>query len=227
MKTSILSKIALLILISSFFYSAFARAEELDPVFEPKLLEEYPFHIFAGIGANFSTFKSTDGDRDMGLGSVLKTDLSWYFNERWAIESSATVKFNRVDDNRNLTWETLLTLGFRYHLQEPFWGISNLYTRGYAGYGVLVYYPDDTSIYDGLVDRYQAEGATLGAGIGRMMISEGRTTWFVESSFSIQHIANIDAIAMDGETPVVTGRRPIARNSYIYSVAVAIGLALF
>lgn len=176
-------------------------------------------HIFAGIGVNSSNYRSNSRRDYLGIGSNFKTDVGWYFNHDWAIESSASVKFNNLDGS--LIWDTLLTLGLRYRLED-------YYYRVFAGAGVLVIdtgEDEPTARQD--TARLHMDGPALGMGFGRTRRTEKGKVWFAELNGTVQWIKHRDDVIVDGETPIAISSEPVNDNSAIYSLQATVGIMLF
>lgn len=176
-------------------------------------------HIFAGIGINSSNYRSNSRKDDLGIGINFKTDVGWYFSHDWALESSASVKFNRL--NSDLIWDTLLTLGIRYRLED-------YYFRGFAGAGVLVVVlgEDEPQINQDTA-RLHMDGPALGIGFGRIRRTNNGKVWFTEINGTVQWIKHKDDVKVDGETPIATSSEPVKDNSVIYSLQATVGIMLF
>lgn len=209
-----------IILILFFTFSLSANAQLLDTG-EDFLIDDWSegLHIFAGIGINTSTYHSNSRRDYLGWGSNFKTDVGWYFNHDWAIESSASVKFNKL--NSDLIWDTLLTLGLRYRLEE-------FYFRGFAGAGVLVVVigEDEPSARQDTA-RLHTDGPALGMGFGQTHRTEKGKVWFTEINGTVQWIKHRDTVIVDGETPIAINSESVNDNSTIYSLQASVGILLF
>lgn len=176
-------------------------------------------HIFVGAGLNTASYKSDTRNNYLGLGVNFKTDVGWYFNNDWAIESSANVRFNTYEEN--LIWDTLLTLGFRYRLKD-------FYVRGFAGAGVLVVVLDEDEPTDNQnTRRIQQDGPAIGFGFGRTRITESGLVWFTELNATAQTFRNREEIGIDGQYPIALSSQPVNDNSTVYSAQFTIGVLLF
>lgn len=176
-------------------------------------------HIFAGAGLNSSNYHSNTRRDYLGIGLNFKTDVGWYFSHDWAIESSASVKFNKL--NSDLIWDTLLTLGLRYRFED-------LYFRGFAGAGVLVVVlgEDEPSTRPD-TSRLHTDGPALGMGFGKIQRTEKGKIWFSEINGTVQWIKHRDSVIVDGETPIAINSESVNDNSTIYSLQVTVGIMLF
>lgn len=176
-------------------------------------------HIFAGLGLNWSEYRSNSRCDYLGLGTNFKTDVGWYFNHEWAIESSASIKFNRYQED--FIWDTLLTLGMRYRIDDH-------YFRAFAGAGVLVIMlgEDEPNIRKDTA-RLHMDGPAIGAGFGRIYRTTRGKIWFAEVNGTVQWIKHRDDVIVDGETPIAISSQPVNDNSVIYSVQASIGILLF
>ncbi|MES2803822.1 MAG: hypothetical protein V4654_15115 [Bdellovibrionota bacterium] len=208
------------IFILIFFLPALALAQ-LFHTEEEFLTDDWSegLHIFVGAGLNSSNYHSNSRRNYLGLGTNFKTDVGWFFNHDWAIESSANVKFNRLDSN--LIWDTLLTLGLRYRIEEH-------YFRGFAGAGVLVIVLDEAEPnVDNNTRRLHLDGPAFGLGFGQTKKTETGKVWFVELNATAQFIKHRDDVAIDGQYPIAISSQPVNDNSTIYSLQFTIGVLLF
>jgi hypothetical protein len=209
-----------LIFILLFILPTLSNAQLLETT-EEFLTDDWSegLHIFVGGGINWSGYRSDSRRENFGLGTNLKTDVGWYFNHDWALESSASVKFNQFGDD--LIWDTLLTLGVRYRLED-------YYFRGFAGAGVLVVVlgesqPElrkDTA-------RLHMDGPGIGMGFGRIHRTHKGRVWFTEINSTAQWIKHRDDVIVDDQTPIAISSQPVNDNSTIYSIQAAIGILLF
>lgn len=209
-----------IILIFLFIFPLSLQAQLLDTG-EEFLTDDWSegLHIFAGVGVHSSNFRSDSRKNYLGLGHNFKTDVGWYFNHDWAIETSASVKFNKLDSD--LIWDTLLTLGVRYRLEDH-------YFRGFAGAGVLVIVlgeDEPTTRQD--TARLHMDGPALGMGFGRIRRTEKGKVWFTELNGTVQWIKHRDDVIVDGETPIAISSKPVNDNSVIYSLQASVGIMLF
>lgn len=176
-------------------------------------------HIFVGAGVNWSNYRSNSRSDYLGMGSNFKTDVGWYFDHDWALESSASVKFNQVGEN--LVWDTLLTIGARYRLEDFFF-------RGFVGAGVVVIVlGEDEPTLKQDTQRLHMDGPALGVGFGRIRRTSSGRIWFTELNGTVQWIKHRDEVVMDGETPIAIDSQPINDNSTIYSLQASVGIMLF
>lgn len=176
-------------------------------------------HIFVGAGMNSSNYRSDTRQNYLGIGINFKTDVGWYFDHEWAIESSASVKFNRF--NTDLLWDTLLTLGLRYRIED-------YYFRGFAGAGVMVIVIDE---HEPTVNkdtrRIQMDGPAIGLGFGRTKLTEKGKVWFVEANGAAQKFNRRNDVAIDGQYPIALSSEAVKDNSVVYSAQFTIGVLLF
>lgn len=182
-------------------------------------------HLFAGVGLNVSSYKIDSEEEWFGLGSNFKADVAWLFNDTWAIESSDSIKFNRTPSY--LYWDTLFTLGVKYRLQKTLFANVGNYVRLFVGYAPTVVYPEGAQFHPDNVDRILLEGPVYGFGLGHLFSTATGTVWFFEGNASVQYLRRKNAIAMDGQVPVVVDTEAIVGNSTIYSVYVTLGLLFF
>lgn len=203
-----------------FFIPLVSQAQLLDTG-EEFLTDDWSegLHIFAGLGVNSSNYRSNNRRNYLGLGSNFKTDVGWYFNHDWALELSASVKFNRLD--KNLLWDTLLSLGLRYRLEDD-------YFRAFAGAGVLVVVlgeDEPTTRQD--TARLHMDGPAVGLGFGKIRRTESGKVWFTELNGTVQWLRHRDDVIVDGETPIAISSEPLNDNSTVYSLQATIGVMLF
>ncbi|AZZ35478.1 hypothetical protein CIK05_01235 [Bdellovibrio sp. qaytius] len=211
-------KINIFIIIFILPLLALAQLKETEETF---LVDDWSdgLHIFVGAGINHSKYRSDTQNNNLGLGVNLKTDVGWYFNDKWAIESSASVKFNTYHDD--LIWDTLLTLGARYRIED-------YYFRGFAGAGVLVVVlNEDEPTPNDNTKRIHMDGPALGLGFGRIKLTEAGKVWFIELNATAQEIRHRDDVAVDGQYPIAISSQAVNDNSTIYSAQFTIGVLLF
>ena len=176
-------------------------------------------HIFVGAGINSSNYRSDTRQNYLGIGSNFKTDVGWYFDHEWAIESSASVKFNKF--NADLLWDTLLTLGLRYRFED-------YYFRGFAGAGVMVIVIDeDKPTVNKDTRRIQMDGPAIGFGFGRTKLTEKGKVWFIEVNGTAQKFSRRNDVAIDGQYPIALSSEAVNDNSVVYSAQFTIGVLLF
>lgn len=198
--------------------------EEFDPSFWPMGLR-----LMAGAGISSSVYSSEEGRRDIGVGSYIKTDLSYFFSDRWAVEWSSGVKFHRADGY--FIWDTLFTLGVRYRIERlPFSKSQSSYLRFFFGLAPTVLFFDGArplEYEEQGVERLHFDGPVAGASIGTFRRLESGRVWFYEATFSVQKLEQEDGIRMDGEVPIVIIRHTRNDRSTIYSLYAAIGAIFF
>lgn len=217
----------ILTLLSVVFLSAIANAQSnLETgTFEPNQWSP-GLHLFAGAGLNATYLRSDSSSRDGGIGSNFKTDIAWFVNDRWAIESSSSVKFNLI--SADLAWDTLLTVGLRYRLTENFLGYDNTYFRGFIGHALTVLYlKENKPLNYRKGSRLHLEGPVIGAGMGRMMKTKSGTLWFFDANATVQSIHFVETVVLDGEAPIVVDSAPVRNNSMIFSIYSTVGFFLF
>lgn len=178
-------------------------------------------HIFVGAGVNLSSYRSDSRRNYLGLGSNFKTDVGWFFNHNWAAELSTNVKFNKLDEN--LIWDTLLTLGARYRIEEH-------YFRGYLGAGVLVIVLDKdapVASNNNNTRRIHLDGPALGFGFGKTKTTKNKLVWFIELNTTAQMFTHRDEVAIDGQYPIAVSSQAVTDNSTIIGAQITIGVLLF
>ena len=176
-------------------------------------------HLIAGGGLNAVHFTSDDQFDEIGYGVNFKTDLGYYFTNRFAIEWSSNVKFNRIDGYQ--VWDTLITGGLRYRIKE-------YYLRGFYGKAPTVIFfngrqPDEFK--DSSASRLQYDGPVYGLAAGKMFKRDSGLIWFLEYSLTLQKLKEREAIKMDGQVPVVVGRAK--DSSTLTTLYVMIGILVF
>ena len=204
-----------------FFIFPFSLQAQLLDTGEEFLTDDWSegLHIFAGVGFNSSHYHSNTRRDYLGIGNNFKTDVGWYFSHDWAIESSASVKFNHL--NGDLIWDTLLTLGLRYRIED-------YYYRAFAGAGVLVVVigeNEPSARQD--TTRLHMDGPAVGMGFGKIHRTENGKVWFIELNGTAQWIKHRDSVIVDGETPIAISSESVNDNSTIYSLQATVGIMLF
>lgn len=176
-------------------------------------------HLLTGAGLNTSTYKTQTESIYLGWGSNLLANAGWYFNDQWAAETSAYVKFNKLKSN--LIWNTLLTLGVRYR-------ISDYYVRGFGGVGLLVVSVNDEQPFSNTrASRLHMEGPVAGLGFGRLYKNTNNFIWFWETSGTIQTIRHRDEVIMDGEVSISVANGRVTKDPTIHSLHLTVGVLLF
>jgi hypothetical protein len=196
--------------------TAFAHEDEYK--FRPDYWSK-GLHLIAGGGVNGTYYDSNESYGNYGYGLNGKTDLGYYFTNRFAVEWSSNVKFNKINDY--LVWDTLITFGLRYRLKE-------YYIRGFGGKAPTVIFfqgnpPDEYK--NSSASRLQYDGPVYGLAIGKMYEDRNGLIWFLETSATFQELNDRQGIKMNGQTPVVVSRERDA--SRLYSLYFMIGLLVF
>jgi hypothetical protein len=203
--------------------SPLAQAEEFFPYNWTKGM-----HLFAGIGGNTALFSDQDGTYDGGLGLNLKTDITYFINEDWAIEIGSSVGFNRVSNY--LLWDTLFTVGVRTSLPSlTDYQLGQPYGRLFVGRAPMVIFLNgDRSKTNGEnVDRIQFDGPVIGGAIGTLHITSKGRVWFTELGIAYHQLKQQSDIRMDGEVPVIISDRNVDGESSIYSLSFTVGIMAF
>ncbi len=176
-------------------------------------------HLFFGGGLNGVHYNSDDNITEIGYGINFKTDLGYYFTNRFAVEWSSNVKFNRVDNY--LIWDTLMTFGIRYRMKE-------YYLRGFVGRAPTVVFFDGhppEEFDDSRIERAQFNGPVYGLGVGKLFKAEKGYIWFLETALSLQNLKHREGIRMNGEVPeVISTDKDDATVTSLYFM---IGVMLF
>ena len=176
-------------------------------------------HLIAGGGVNGTYYDSNESYGNYGYGLNGKTDLGYYFTNRFAVEWSSNVKFNKI--NEYLVWDTLITFGLRYRIKE-------YYIRGFGGKAptVIFFQGNPPNEYkNSSASRLQYDGPVYGLAVGKMYENRNGLVWFLETSATFQELNDRQAIKMNGQTPVVVSRERDA--SRLYSLYFMIGLLVF
>ncbi len=176
-------------------------------------------HLLAGGGLNTSYFTSGKYREAFGMGLNFKTDLGYYLDDKWAVEWSSIVKFNRIRDY--LVWDSLFTLGLRFRSGVDF-------IRVFYGRAPTVFYPDEDPVQfrDRSVRRLQYDGPVYGLGVGRMFPTQYGGTGYVELTGTYQRFEKERLIGTKGEAPVVlTTSEP--RPADLLGFVVSVGLLIF
>lgn len=187
-------------------------------------------HLLAGGGFNSALYTSDEDLSDGGVGLNLKTDLLYVLNPQWALEWSASVKFNRMEENF-LLWDTLLTVGVRTQLPKIYPEMSgNPYARFFLGRAPTVLFlngenPREDSNPN--TSRIHFDGPVVGLGWGVLKKNEKGQVWFTEIAATAQSLENEEDVMMDGEVPLVLSRSQVKNNGRIYSIAITIGILAF
>jgi hypothetical protein len=214
-----------LLLIIFLTMSSVAHAQDFFPYNWTKGM-----HLFAGAGANTALFSDQDGTYDGGLGLNLKTDITYFINENWAIEIGSSVGFNRVSNY--LLWDTLFTVGIRtplpsltdYQLGQP-------YGRLFIGRAPMVIFLNgDNSKTDATganVDRIQFDGPVIGGALGTLHMTSKGQVWFTELGFAYHELKQKSDITMEGEVPVIISDRNVDGQSSVYSLSFTVGIMAF
>jgi hypothetical protein len=224
-------KFILLLLVCSFPLLAqvekTAHPETQQFYFKPERWLE-GVHLFAGGGLNASIYNSAVERQNQGIGLNFKTDLGYYFNDRFAIEASSNVKFNKMKEY--LIWDTLLTLGLRYRFEKfPFTKSKSIYGRVFYGVAPTVFFLDDApQVYRRRNSaRIQYDGPVVGLALGNMYETKSGRVWYVEYGASYQYLRNETGINNKGDTPVVAFNDKNGNSIRIYSLYATIGLLVF
>ena len=204
----------------------FSVSAQADEDFEPTYWSE-GLHLFAGGGVNSSVYKSNEERDDGGLGLNLKTDLFYVLNPEWAVEWSASVKFNRV--RSYLLWDTLLTLGVRRQIPVSFMDAAP-YGRLFVGKAPTVLFLEgDNSIRSSEpgVSRIHFDGPVAGLGFGILKKNPAGQVWFSEIAVTVQKLEQSEDVRMEGEVPVVISSSRLDNNATIYSLSWTVGVLAF
>lgn len=178
------------------------------------------FHLNAGGGLNVTQFHSDDRFNDIGYGLNFKTDLGYFFTNRFALEWSSNVKFARIEEY--LVWDTLFTFGIRYRIKD-------YYVRGFYGKAPTVVFfdgkqPDEYE--DSKATRLQFDGPVYGFALGKTYLDdETGIIWFLEGSGTFQRLQEREGIHMNGQVPEVISTEK--DKSSVVSLYIMIGMMVF
>lgn len=186
-------------------------------------------HLMAGGGINGSIYNSDVERQNQGFGLNLKTDLGYYFNDRFAIEWSSNVKFNKVKEY--LIWDTLITGGIRYRFEDfPFTDSNKIYMRLFYGKAPTVFFIDDApEVYRrSSAKRLQYDGPVYGFAFGEMYETKKGRVWFLEYGASMQELRELNFVRNEGEVPTVLfSETSRGAQVKIYSLYASIGVLVF
>lgn len=203
------------LLVWAMLIGGFPRVATAEPM-------EKGLHLAAGLGVDFSFYKAELLQFEGGAGLNLKTDLIYFWNPNWAIDATSSVKLNRSEDF--YLWDTLLTIGLRYHfteLQNPKW--HSTYIKLFAGIA-----PTVVSLRKpGISDRLQYEGAVGGLTWGIFLPDDDKSHWFFEVTGAVQHLKRRKSLTDINEIPVVTEQRILQDGSLVSSLNIVIGAFVF
>ena len=177
------------------------------------------FHLNAGGGLNAAYFDSDKRFTGTGLGLNLKTDLGYYFTNRFAVEWSTNVKFNSL--NNYLIWDTLITGGIRYRIKD-------YYVRGFYGKAPTVIFFNGHAPPEykhTTATRLQFDGPAFGMAVGKYFRHKKDLVWFLEGAGTFQRLNEREAVHVEKEVPEVVAREK--DRSTIMSVYVNIGILIF
>ncbi|AFY02063.1 hypothetical protein [Bdellovibrio bacteriovorus] len=187
-------------------------------------------HLLAGGGFNSALYTSDDDHSDGGVGVNLKTDLLYVFHPEWAVEWSASVKFNRMEDSF-LLWDTLLTMGIRTQLPKIYPEMEGTpYARLFVGRAPTVLFLNGETpkgVSDPSTSRIHFDGPVVGLGWGILKKNSKGQVWFTEIAATAQTLESEEDVMMDGEVPLVLSRNQVTNNARIYSIAVTFGILAF
>lgn len=181
-------------------------------------------HLFVGGGMNSGLYVSDARRQDVGVGPVLKTEVGYYFNDKFAAEWNSLVKFNFV--NGYTVWDTIFTVGGRYRF-DSMAGMRGPFLRAFFGSTVNVLYfrsspPEQYAKYS----RLQSEGPAVGVGWGSMEQTPSGLNWYWEAVATGEWLEVSDAINLDKEVPVAE-RSSLDDHSTLYTLYVTIGVVAF
>lgn len=197
---------------------------ELPPIDQ---IWRHGLHIDAGLGLQAGVYLVEGASRDYSIGSSIKTDVGYYWNERWAAEASSLIRFSRV--NNFVVWGTELSIGVRYRLPSGWYDEQVPYFRYFLGSNINVIYLDNQQLpeFDQPYSRIQFEGPMTGIAFGGMRLSQSKTVWFWEVAATAEWLARESGIQMDKDVPVVVARSSLDGRSQLYTIYVTMGAFIF
>jgi len=176
-------------------------------------------HLNAGMGPQSTYFVSDRRYNGIGYGVNFKTDLGYFFTNRFAIEWSTNAKFNSLNDF--LIWDTLITGGIRYRIKEYF--VRLFYGRAPT---VVFFNGNIPEEYKGTkASRLQFDGPVYGLGFGRYYKTKKAGIWFLETAGTFQRLKEREAIYMRGEVPEIVAREE--DRSTVFSLLFTVGMLVF
>ena len=204
----------LLLIILSFNFAYADEPYQFRPDYWSKGL-----HLTAGGGVNTTYIDSNDRFGNIGYGLNGSTDLSYYLTNRFAVDWSSNVKFNRIQNY--LVWDTLITFGVRYRIKE-------YYIRAFGGRAPTVIFfegnpPKEYKASN--ATRLQYDGPVYGFSVGKMMQAKSGLIWFLESSATLQRLKDRQGIKMNGQVPVIVSREK--DTSTLVSLYFMVGVLIF
>ncbi|QLY23958.1 hypothetical protein [Bdellovibrio sp. KM01] len=199
-------------------------AAELPPI---DLIWREGLHIDAGLGIHGGVYLAEGSAREYAMGLAIKTDVSYYLNDRWALETGSLIKFARVNELR--IWGTEFGVGFRYRLPQGWYDEQVPYFRFFTGTSVNVVYTDGQKLpeFEEAYSRIQFEGPMVGIAFGGMRLTEKKNVWFWEVSATGEWMTRESGIQMDKDVPVVVARSALDGRSQLYTIYITMGGFIF
>lgn len=227
MRSSKLFSIILVLLVSCVSKAEMetvTAATELPPI---DLIWREGLHINAGLGVHGGVYLVEGSTREYALGLAVKTDVSYYLNDRWALETGSLIKFARVNELR--IWGTEFGLGFRYRLPQGWYDEQVPYFRFFTGASVNVVYTDGQKLpeFEEAYSRIQFEGPMMGIAFGGMRLTENKNVWFWEVAATGEWMTRESGIQMEKDVPVVVARSALDGSSQLYTLYITMGGFIF
>ncbi|MFM6927309.1 MAG: hypothetical protein ACKOX6_02540 [Bdellovibrio sp.] len=181
-------------------------------------------HLLVGGGTNTGVYVSDSNRLDVGVGPVLKTEVGYFFNDRWAAEWNSIVKFNFVDGYT--VWDSLFTFGARYRF-DSMSGMTGPFLRAFFGttVNVLYFHSSPPPRYANF-SRLQSEGPAVGFGWGSMEQTSKGLNWYWEALVTGEWLEVSEAINLDKDVPV-SERSYLDDHAALYTLYVTIGVVAF
>lgn len=184
-------------------------------------------HLIAGFGLNFSTYKSDIRREQIGVGSNLRTDIGYYFENGLGLELSSSVMFNRVP--QGLIWNSAFMVGLRFAV-PPIIPIENVvpYMRVFAGRStnVVNYDGHPEPPFDN-AQRIQFEGNITGLGLGHFQRGESGRVWYFEFTLERHQHTKVEAITDNNGVPEVVGGADESHHGTLYAFCLTFGAIAF
>lgn len=184
-------------------------------------------HLIAGLGLNFSTYKSDIRREQIGFGSNFRSDIGYYFENGLGLEFSSSVMFNRIP--QGLIWNSAFMVGMRFAV-PPLIPMENVvpYMRVFFGRSTNVInfdgHPDPP--FDS-AQRIQFEGNVAGFGLGHFQRSESGRVWYFELTLEGHRHTKVEAITDINGVPTVVGGAEEQAHGTLYAFCLTFGAIAF
>lgn len=191
-------------------------------------------HIIAGLGLNAAQYVWGSETASAGVGTNLRTDITYFLKNGTALELSGSVMFNNLD--RTTLWSTTFSTGVRFGIPYEL----KVFKDNLAPYArLMIGRTTNVAIFDGkpskqfrIFDEYdanrvQSEGSMLGAGIGAFEKSKSGRIWYTELTFEYHRMEKFEVIEDDNGVQVVVDERIFKRHPELYALCLTFGLMVF